>query len=114
MLKDLLGQYDSCQLECDGLTRVLHTVLNREGIEHTCRVGSLTHIQHHEHILLHFRIALPDGQFVDYRARLWLGDTPDIPHGIFKPMDYPHIEYMGEETQLESLSPHLFAILTGL
>lgn len=42
MLKELLSQYDSCPLECDGLTRVLHTVLEREGIEHTCFVGTVT------------------------------------------------------------------------
>ena len=34
MIKELLNQYDDCSLECEGLTRVLHTVLGREGIEH--------------------------------------------------------------------------------
>jgi hypothetical protein len=113
MLKELLSEYDSCQLECDGLTRVLHTVLARENIEHTCMVGSLTDTKHARNVPLHFWIGLPDGKIIDYRARMWLGDDPSVPHGIFYPNEYPEYVYQGSTLELEPLSPSLFNILVN-
>jgi len=113
MLKELLSLYDSCKLECDGLTRVLHTVLSQEGIEHSCLIGSLVLIESHKGSPLHFWIVLPDGSYIDYRARMWLGDRADVPHGIFNPVDYPKVAYSGSSMELDILSPSLFAVLTA-
>lgn len=41
-IQKLLDPFDKCSLECDGLTRVIHTVLVREGIEHKVFLGRLT------------------------------------------------------------------------
>lgn len=114
MLKELISRYDSSKLECDGLTRVLHTVLSHEGVEHSCVVGSLTDTKRNKHVSLHFWIKLPDEQIIDYRARMWLGDTPDIPHGVFSPKDFSHLVYTGNEVQLDTLPQPLFDILTDL
>lgn len=111
-LHELLTPYDACNLECDGLTRVLHTVLRCDDIEHSCFVGSLTDTRQEKHIPLHFWIELPDGRTVDYRARMWIREADDIPHGIFNKADYPHIQYSGQKTTLEPLSPILFEALT--
>lgn len=113
-MKELTDQYDRSNLECDGLTRVLHTVLSHEGIEHSCIVGSITNTKQEQYISLHFWIQLPDQQIIDYRARMWLGDNPEIPHGVFNPTDYPDIVYSGKEIELDTLSPYLFDILTSL
>lgn len=112
MLKELLSRYDACKLECDGLTRVITTVLGKEGIEHTCMVGSLTHVLRNETVPLHFWIELADGRLVDYRAHHWLGEGDDIPHGIFDPRDYPHMAYQGQAIDLGILPQMLFDVLT--
>ncbi len=111
-MKELLDQYDQCPLECDGLTRVLTTILTNEGIEHSCFTGSVVDSRTHKGSRLHFWIELPDGRTVDYRARMWMGETEDIPHGIFNKADYPHVLYQGSQLALPTLSDELFHILT--
>src|SRR4051794_15248877 len=110
-MKELLEQYDECPLECDGLTRVLATILTKEGIEHTCFVGAVMDSRTRRGSQLHFWIELSDGRTVDYRARMWMGEREDIPHGIFNKADYPHIIYSGEQTLIVPLSPAMFEIL---
>jgi len=112
-MKELLDQYDPCPLECDGLTRVIHTVLDREGIEHTCFIGQITDTSQQKSFAPHFWIELPDHTIIDYRARMWLGDRPEIPHGIFNPSDYQNMIYEGNAADLEPLSQPLFNILIG-
>lgn len=113
MLEELLSEYDSCPLECDDLTRVLHSVLYRQGIEHTCFVGSITDTSKHKGFSPHFWIELPDSTVIDYRARMWLGNKPEVPHGIFSLNDYHHIAYKGDAVDLEPLPQTLFDVLTG-
>jgi hypothetical protein len=110
-LEAILSQYDTCNLECDGLTRVLHTVLTRQTVAHTVKIGRIENTQTGVSFEPHFWIELPTGQIVDYRARMWLGQ--DAPHGIFNPADTP-ITYDGEPVELEPLSDSLFKILTEL
>ena len=104
-LKSTLRKYDKCQLECDGLTRVLHTVLVRLNYSHTVMVGSIT--LGLMRFSPHFWIELPDGRIVDYRARMWLGRKAQ--HGIFK---QSLVVYAGEPIEWEPLSDALFNILT--
>lgn len=108
-IQQLLDPYDFSQTECDGMTRICHTLLTNHGIEHQPMFGVLT--QHHQHIEPHFWIDLPSGERIDYRARMWLkGDG--IPHGIFQPQDFSDIIYTGEPIELDVLSPVMFEILT--
>ena len=111
-MKELLDQYDECPLECDGLTRVLTTVLTQEGIGHTCFVGSVVNTRTNTGSNLHLWVELADGWTVDYRARMWMGESKDIPHGIFNKADYPDVWYLGQETIITPLSPALFEALT--
>ena len=76
-------------------------------------IGSLVEIETNTGSPLHFWIALPNGDYIDYRARMWLGDNADVPHGIFNPVDYPKVTYSGSSAELEILSPSLFAVLTA-
>ncbi|NEU77574.1 hypothetical protein G1O98_00355 [Nostoc sp. UIC10630] len=109
IIKQLLNPYDSSQTECDGMTRICHTVLTNHSIEHQPMFGVLT--QHHQHIEPHFWIDLPSGERIDYRAKMWLKGE-GIPHGIFHPQDFPDVIYTGEPIELDVLSPTLFEILT--
>jgi hypothetical protein len=97
-----LAQYDTCRLECDGLTRVLAYILTKEIIEHTVMIGEIIDEQTQKGFSPHFWIALPDGRYIDYRARMWLGQAEHVPHGIFNPADYP-VAYDGEPIAFENL-----------
>lgn len=109
---ELLDQWDTPGLECDGQTRVFTTVLQEQAIPHTCMAGTLTHTATHDRVPLHFWIELPDGSTVDYRARLWLGDSHEIPHGVFRKEAYPQVVYVGLPIPLDPLPPTLFRALT--
>lgn len=103
-VRQLTAKYDSCPLECDGLTRVLHTVLTNHGIPHQTVLGT---IQLGEQMFEpHFWIKLPNSYIVDYRARMWLG--PEAPHGVFR---RSNAKYAGRPIRLEILPDFLFKIL---
>lgn len=109
IIKQLLDPYDSSQTECDGMTRICHTVLTNHGIEHQPMIGAVT--MKNQGIEPHFWIDLPSGERIDYRAKMWLlGEN--IPHGIFYPQDFPNIIYTGEPIELGILHPVFFEMLT--
>ncbi|MTJ14688.1 hypothetical protein FJR11_19325 [Anabaena sp. UHCC 0187] len=108
-IKQLLDPYDSSQTECDGMTRICHTVLTQHNIEHQPMIGVL--ILHNQEIQPHFWIDLPNGERIDYRAKMWLiGEN--LPHGVFQPQDFPDVIYTGEPIELDILIPELFSMLT--
>lgn len=95
-MQELFANYATCALECDGLPCVITTMLQEHNIPHTCMVETLTFTGTNKGSPIHFWINLPDGQRIDYRARMWLGERPDVPHGIFNPADFPGATYKGE------------------
>ncbi len=113
-LATLLAPYDRYRLECDGLTRVLSTVLHRRGIAHICVVGKIVDLLDTVSMWPHYWLTLDDGRIVDYRARMWLGDKPHIPHGIFYPADFPGVLYSGEPISLGVLDNETFQILSAI
>ena len=63
---------------------------------------------------IHFWIELEDDEYIiDYRARMWMGDKEEIPHGIFKREAYPNADWYdtGNSTELP-VSKLYFQILT--
>lgn len=96
-LERMLEKYDSCRLECDGLTRVLHLLLDKQGIRHTVMGGGIHDEIDNDYFSPHFWIELGNGDIVDFRARMWLGDKDHIPHGIFDPDDFPNMTYDGRD-----------------
>ena len=145
-LEELLNPYDGCQLECDGLTQVLSTVLSRHTISHRSFVGQLVLlelsgnqtmvVEPHFWLELELETVEPEPTSkaktssgsgsgssegnhpevlklrVDYRVKMWLGDLPGIPHGIFAPTQYPHVLYTGRPVALKPLHPVLFEAMT--
>lgn len=104
-LEAALSLYDMAHLECDGLTRVLHTILARENIPHTVWMGRLSWA---DKAVTHFWIKLATGETVDYRARMWLG--PQAPHGIFRAEETEAI-YLGHQIEMDILPEWLFNLL---
>jgi hypothetical protein len=92
-------------LECDGATRVLHYVFDKEKIKHVVKKGIVTFDG--EEIPLHFWIELPDGNIVDYKSRMWLGNQAQ--EGVFKPNS--KTKYIGEPIDLK-MSETVYRILT--
>lgn len=110
-LRLLLDPYDSLQhLECDGLTQVFHRVLSDQKIQHTVYVGEVTHKSSDRTIPLHFWIEVGDLR-VDYRLRMWLGETSDIPHGVFYKDAEKRVSYLGESVDLPLLPLAIVQIL---
>lgn len=97
-------------LECDGLTRIISYILQIANVDHLVEIGSL-HTKTGGAIP-HFWIKLHDGYIIDYRARMWLGNDPKVPHGIFQSDDY-----QGEYTLLPedvSAAGKLLAMIEGI
>lgn len=111
-LEQWLAQLDQLPLECDGLTRCISTLMQRDGIEHRVLVGSLA-ITGVGSIPHHWWIAMPDGTLCDFRARMWLGDDASVPHGLFVPEAH-HAYVVQDELQLDQvrLRPTIFTALT--
>lgn len=112
-LHQLLSVYDTAPVECDGFIRLAHTALINAGIQHRCMCGRVSSIDGTTVIPLHFWIELENGNFADYRARMWLGEVATVPHGIFRLENFPEWRYEGVQVDVPVASPALIAILTA-
>lgn len=119
-LWQLIQPYDRNQsLECDGLTRVLSSLLLDLQVSHTVWMGSCfwrTEAGAESAIPLHFWIELPDDRQrvwrLDCRLRYWLGSQIALPHGFFRPQRFPLLHYEGEAIHLKRLTPKALQSLT--
>jgi hypothetical protein len=106
LMEDYLARYAGLPLECDGLTRVIDFILEKNGIRHKTFAGE---ISYKDKSIIHYWIQLEDGRIIDYRARMWLGKR--APHGVFKLSKHSPIKYKGIVYPLH-ISENLFKILT--
>lgn len=110
-LHQLLVPFIDAPVECDGFTRLAHTALSNAGIEHTCMMGRVVSLDGKTRSPIHFWIELEDGRLIDYRARMWLGDCKNVPHGVFQPVHFKSWVYQGEVIDLPVLHPVMANIL---
>jgi hypothetical protein len=108
-LEKLFADYVDLPLECDGLTRVLSYLLDRNGVAHRVMQGSVSVGK--KTFDPHFWIELLDGHVIDYRARMWFGNKPSVPHGIFRMKDFPEARYEGRQVSMTT-SDFIFKVLT--
>lgn len=116
-------------LECDGFCRVAGFLLGHAGIEYQVYVGRVlvtevvdgdvagSGLLLADGITHHYWLRLPsppqgkseqdplllDPLLLDYRARKWLSPQvpeAEIPHGIFRPSEYPRFLYQGQPLAL--------------
>ena len=109
-LQRLLEPLDACTVECDGFARLASRVLTESGYEHQVFLGSI--VLGAEGMAPHFWIEL-EGLRVDCRARMWLGESPDGPHGVVPLNAFPAIHYDGEPCALPPADDLIFAVLTA-
>lgn len=107
-----LNKLDRLPLECDGLTRVIHTLLERDSIAHKVCIGTVDASvgSYRGSIPYHLWIELEDGRIIDLRARMWLGEN--APHGIFDKPSYPVYTEMSATTDYPCLRNGLFLMMT--
>jgi integrase len=111
VLRPWLRMLDDAALECDGMCRVLSALLRRDGISHQVHFGSVT-VEGRGRIPMHFWIVMDNGQILDLRARMWLGDTEDVPHGLFDQAENVEYEARGSTPEL-ACPPDVFLVLAG-
>lgn len=112
-LTQWLNSTDALPLECDGLTRVISALMNRENMAHKICIGSLR-ISGVGVIPRHWWIGLENSQYCDYRARMWLGNDPLVPHGVFSPQAHHQYEVAEELTPGDvALPASVIAVLAG-
>lgn len=97
-LSPVLDQLDRLPLECDGMTCLISALLSRADIAHTVGVGGIYHVPSGRNMAPLLWIDLADGYRVDYRVRMWFRNLDGIPHGIFRPADWPHVRHEGQQT----------------
>lgn len=92
-LQELTEVVDALPVECDGATRIVHVLLKDAGVPHEVYWGAVE-LWEGDSIPLHWWVKV--GMFIiDYRARMWLPDNDDVPHGVFDPTEHPEVEYQG-------------------
>lgn len=110
-LHQLLAPYIDAPVECDGFARLAHTALTHAGIEHTCMIGRIKSEDGHRCTPTHLWLELEDGRVIDYRARMWLGNTDCVPNGVFHHSCYKSWAYDGQPIELPILSPVISKLL---
>lgn len=109
-LESELAKFDGLALECDGMARVLSWKLQQMKIRHIVKQGQLL-VDGQRVVPIHQWLELPDGLTIDYRARMWAGNTSEIPHGVFKASEYKKVQYIGQPIQI-NVDERIFKILT--
>lgn len=107
-----LAPVDALPLYCDGISQVVSVLLMREGIASTTCIGALTvrgagDIPRHWWVRLEGPLA---GWFIDFRARMWLGNAPVVPHGLHQPTA---AHYYDERAIVGLASQSTYESLTG-
>jgi hypothetical protein len=115
-LSGLLDSLDEANCECDGLTRLVTTVLQWHQIPHTVFKGSVRRKRPDDTpdivVAPHYWVQVGD-LFIDYRARMWLGTDGTVPHGVFVGAEYPTVEYAGEKVGMIALPATLFGLVSN-
>ncbi|MCU9528076.1 hypothetical protein [Pseudomonas mosselii] len=92
-LMNLFDPMQEAELECDGFSRVVASVLIEQGHKPTLMAGTLS--VRDRRVQPHFWVNI-DGWTIDYQIRRWLGNEPWIPHGVFRQSDTEAM-YVGVE-----------------
>jgi hypothetical protein len=106
LLKEICDKYENAPLECDGLTKVISTALYNNGINsYKCYLGEVKFGR--KKMSPHMWIEI-DGIIIDYRTRMWLGESEEVGHGVFFPEEFPKTKYDGVEIPTEILPKYIF------
>lgn len=106
-LQQLLNPLDGAPVECDGMSRLVLTVLHRERIPYQAYFGQI--LLDGKAMRPHFWIE-SQGFRIDYRSRMWFKGDERLAHGVFEPHEGQG-HYVGHTCVLEPLSDKVFEVL---
>lgn len=86
---------DDCPLECEPMTQLISFYLTTKGIAHRKMIGLVKDLDRKVDVFPHCWIQLPCGAVIDFRLRMWINDSPAVPHGIFTPSS--QLVYTGDQ-----------------
>jgi hypothetical protein len=108
-LESLVKHLEFAPVECDGMARLVATVLVQHNIQYQGMVGSIVP-KGFDFSIPHFWVQVGD-LIIDYRAQIWLGNNDDVPHGVVFADKFEDI-YSGKPCLIEPLPAALFRIMT--
>ncbi|MCB5162617.1 hypothetical protein [Marinomonas algarum] len=94
-LEVIVGSIDEADMECHGVTFLASHLLKKNGISHRCHQGYAEDSRTGALVIPHYWLEMGDGWVLDFRLRMWLEFSDDIPHGAFFKGDYSYIKYHG-------------------
>lgn len=106
-LEALVADLHDAPVECDGMARLVTTRLVEAGVAHEVLQGEL--VTPAGSIPFHFWV-LAGEWVIDLRARMWLGERTDVPHGVIEEDGHPWT-YYGRQIEMAPLSASLFELL---
>lgn len=89
---------EDAPVECDGMSYLISAALASADITHSLYAGCLIDGLKGDTVLPHVWIGIEcrDGTaIIDFRARMWLGDVDDVPHGVFNAQEHARFQYHG-------------------
>jgi len=92
------------------MARVATYVLGKAGIPHRVMQGRIE-VQGKGDFEPHWWVELQSGEVVDYRSRMWFGNDPGIPQGVFRPAGTV-VSYVGRPVRMP-VSDVVFQMLTA-
>ncbi len=99
-IQAITDKCDACIGECKEATMVVSHYLNEAGIEHRVYTdGSIRNRKSGAGWQPHMWVEVDAKEgvaIIDYRARHWLGEVGNTPHGVFLKSKYPHMQYSGK------------------
>lgn len=107
-LERLVGHLANAPVECDGMARLVVTVLEKHNIPYQAMLGEIVPTGLTCSIP-HFWVQVGD-LIIDYRARMWLGESDQVPDGVVNLADFEHL-YQGRPIHLEPLPAVMFEIM---
>lgn len=110
-LETELYHLEDCPVECEGMTQLISLFLEAKGIAHRKMIGCAQPIDDNIAVFPHCWIELEDGRTIDFRLRMWMGDKPEVPHGVFFP-ERSGIEYIGGVYDQPTISLELAKMLS--
>lgn len=113
-LEHALLPLEEAPVECDGMTYAISGLLRKAGIPHTPMCGIVQDVTAGALVSPHCWIELPEGEVIDLRLRMWLGDDDLVPHGVFLPSASARCVYQGQPFQAEHPWWLLVALTDGL
>lgn len=111
-LEFALLQLEDARIDSDGMTFVISKLLRDQGVFHQCRTGYAEDRLSRMSTSPHCWIDLEHGWCIDLRLRPWLGDEDDLPHGVFRPSDYPRVRYRGSALLVPALDQEDLTAMT--